>query len=128
HLRGYDPQFDHQALTDDAECRRFNRAATDTSLMLLKTSGAAPHVGGALIQPGEPSYELLRSWIAGGVKLDLASSRVASIDIFPKGPVVPLIGMKQQMAVLATYTDGSVRDVTAHAFIEASNTEVTTAD
>jgi hypothetical protein len=127
-LRGYDPLFDHQALTDDVQGRRFNRAAPDTSLMLLKTSGAAPHVGGALIQPGEPSYELLRSWIAEGVKLDADSPRVASIDIFPKGPVVPLIGMKQQMAVLATYTDGTVRDVSAHAFIEASNTEVTTVD
>jgi hypothetical protein len=127
-LRGYDPPFDHQALTDDIQGRRFNRAAPDTSLMLLKTSGAAPHVGGALIQPGEPSYELLRSWIAEGVKLDLNSPRVTGIDILPKGPVVPLIGMKQQMAVLATYSDGSVRDVSAHAFIEASNTEVTTAD
>src|SRR5262245_15964011 len=39
-LRGYDPLFDHQALTDDVEGRRFNRAAPDLSLMLLKTSGA----------------------------------------------------------------------------------------
>ena len=31
----------------------------------MKPSGAAPHVGGVLMQPGEPSYELLRAWIAG---------------------------------------------------------------
>jgi hypothetical protein len=36
--------------------------------------------------------------------------------------------MKQQMAVLARYSDGAVRDVTAEAFIESSNTEVASAD
>jgi hypothetical protein len=127
-LRGYDPLFDHQALTDDVQGRRFNRAAPDRSLMLLKPSGAVPHVGGALTQPGEPYYELLRAWIADGVKLDLNSPRVTGLDIFPKGPVIPLPGMKQQMAVLATYSDGSVRDVSAEAFIESSNLEVATVD
>ena len=59
-LRGYDPLFDHRALTDDLAGRRFNRAAPDQSLMLLKPSGGVPHVGGVLTQPGEPYYELLR--------------------------------------------------------------------
>lgn len=127
-LRGYDPLFDHQALTDDVQGRRFNRAAPDHSLMLLKTSGAVPHVGGVLMKPGEPYYELLKDWIANGVKLDLDAPRVASIDIFPKSPVVPLAGMKQQMAVIATYSDGKVRDVSAEAFIESSNVEVATVD
>ena len=36
--------------------------------------------------------------------------------------------MKQQMAVYATYTDGTVRDVTAEAFLDSSNTEVATVD
>jgi hypothetical protein len=127
-LRGYDPLFDHQALTDDLEGRRFNRAAPDTSLMLLKPSGGVPHVGGVLTQPGEPYYELLRAWIGEGVKLDLNSPRVSRVDISPKGPVVPRLGMKQQMAVLATYSDGSVRDVSVEAFIESSNSEIATVD
>ena len=29
--------------------------------MLLKPTGAVPHVGGALMQPGEPYYEMLRA-------------------------------------------------------------------
>ena len=127
-LRGYDPVFDHQALTDDVMGRRFNRAAPDNSLMLLKPSGGVAHVGGVLFKPGEPYYELLRAWIAQGVQLDPSVPRVAAIDIFPKGPVVPLPGMKQQMRVLATYTDGSTRDVSAEAFVESSNTEVATVD
>jgi hypothetical protein len=127
-LRGYDPVNDHRALTDDLEGRRFNRAAPDTSLMLLKPAGAVPHVGGVLTGPGEPYYELLREWIAAGVKFDGDSQRVTKIEVLPKSAVIPLPGMKQQVAVYATYGDGSVRDVTAEAFIESSNTEVATAD
>src|SRR5262249_58494875 len=69
-LRGYDPLFDHRALTDDVWGRRFNRAAPDTSLMLLKASGSVPHVGGVLTQPGEPHHQLLRASIGGGVPRD----------------------------------------------------------
>jgi hypothetical protein len=127
-LRGYDPQFDHLALTDDLEGRRFNRAAPDYSLMLLKPVGAVPHVGGVLLQPGEPYYQMLRNWIAGGVKLDLDSPRVQSIEIVPRSAVIALPGMRQQFAVFVKYSDGGVRDVTAEAFVESSNTEVATAD
>ncbi|HZU36955.1 MAG TPA: DUF1549 domain-containing protein, partial [Gemmataceae bacterium] len=127
-LRGYDPLADHQALTDDLSGRRFNRAAPEQSLMLLKPTGGVPHVGGVLFHPGDAYYQLLHSWIAQGVRLDLKSPRVTHIEIFPKAPVIPLIGMKQQMAVLATFSDGTVRDVTDEAFIESSNTEVVKAD
>jgi hypothetical protein len=127
-LRGYDPYNDHRALTDDLEGRRFNRAAPDTSLMLLKPAGAVPHVGGVLTQPGDPYYELLREWIEAGVKFDPQSPRVTKLEVLPRQSVIPLPGMKQQTAVYATYGDGTVRDVTAEAFIESSNTEVATAD
>src|SRR5579875_2552993 len=127
-LRGYDPLFDHRSLTDDLKGRRFNRAAPDASLMLLKCTGTVAHVGGMLTQPGEPYYELLRSWIADGVKLDLNSPRVQNIEVLPKNAIIPLPGMKQQIAVRATYTDGSVRDVSVEAFLESSNTEVATVD
>ncbi len=127
-LRGYDPLLDHQALTDDLSGRRMNRAAPDASLMLMKPAGSVPHVGGAVMKPGDTSYELIRSWIAGGVVLDLKTPRVASLTITPASSVIPLPGMKQQMRVLAKYPDGSVRDVTMEAFIESSNTEVATTD
>ncbi len=127
-LRGYDPAFDHRALTDDQAGRRYNRVAPDQSLMLLKGSGSVPHTGGVLTRPGEPYYEALRSWIANGAQLDLESPRVRSIEVTPRETVLALPGAKQQMAVLATYTDGSVRDVTAEAFLESSLTEVLTVD
>lgn len=127
-LRGYDPLFDHRALIDDISGRRFNRAAPDRSLMLLKPSGGVAHVGGVLTQPGEPYYELIRNWIAQGAKLDLEKPRVIKIEVQPLHPVLPLIGSEQQMRVVATYGDRSTRDVTAEAFIVSSNTEVATVD
>ena len=77
-------------------------------MMLLKPTGGVPHVGGALIQLGEPYYEIMRSWIADGAKLDLTTPRVTKIEVFPVNPVVQRIGAKQQLRVLATYADGEV--------------------
>ena len=122
-LRGYDPIYDHRALTDDIRARRFNRASPDDSLILLKSTGSIPHVGGARTQVGASYYNLLRDWIAQGVKLDLDRPRVAKIEVQPENPVIALPGMRQQITVLATYTDGTKRDVTREAFIESGNIE-----
>ena len=127
-LRGYDPLFDHRALTDDIGARRFNRAAPDQSLILLKASGTIAHVGGVRTEVGSPYYELVRAWIASGARLDLDAPRVSAIEIFPQNPVLPRAGLKQQMVVQATYTDGTVRDVTREAFIESGNIETVQAD
>ena len=127
-LRGYDAILDFRALTDDLEGRRFNRAAPERSLMLLKPAGGVPHQGGVVMQAGDPNYEMIRRWIAQGVKLDLDAPRVKSIEIFPKNPTIARLGQKQQFAILATYSDGRVRDVTAETFIDSSNTEVATVD
>jgi WD40 repeat protein/mono/diheme cytochrome c family protein len=126
-LRGYDPLFDVRALTDELGSRRVNVAAPDSSLMLLKPTGAVPHVGGQLFVPGEPYYQIIRDWIADGAKLDLATHRVTAIAITPENPSILRIGGKQQMRVMATYADGSSRDVTREAFIESGNGEVATA-
>jgi WD40 repeat protein/mono/diheme cytochrome c family protein len=126
-LRGYDPVFDARALTDDLASRRINVASPDDSLMLLKSSGRVPHFGGPVMRPGDRYYQILRQWIAQGALLT-RSARVARIEVLPQNPVVAKIGDGQQMRVRATYTDGSVRDVTREAFIESGNTEVATAD
>jgi WD40 repeat protein/mono/diheme cytochrome c family protein len=126
-LRGYDPIFDVRALTDDQASRRVNVASPDDSLMLLKPTGAVPHVGGALMQPGEPYYEMLRSWIADGARLDLTAPKVTKIEVAPVNPVVQRVGARQQLRVLATYSSGEVRDVSREAFLESANTEVAAA-
>jgi WD40 repeat protein len=125
-LRGYDPVFDVRSLTDDLASRRVNVASPDDSLMLLKCTGAVPHVGGQLTRPGESYYETIRSWIADGAKLDPGSARVRKIEIGPINPIAPRPGDHQQFRVTAIYADGSTRDVTREAFVESGNTEVAT--
>jgi hypothetical protein len=127
-LRGYDPLYDTRSLTDDLASRRVNIASPDDSLMLLKDTGAVPHVGGQLMRPGEAYYETIRSWIADGAKLDLSAPRVSKIEITPTNPTAQREGDRQQVRVVATYADGLVRDVTRSAFIESGNTEVATVD
>jgi len=127
-LRGYDAIFDHRALTDDLAARRINTASPADSLMLLKPTAAVPHQGGQVFAPDTPYERILRRWITGGAKLDLSAARVAKIDIFPKNPLIDAIGHSQQMRIMATYTDFSIRDVTREAFIESGNTEVATSD
>ncbi len=127
-LRGYDPIFDVRALTDDHASRRVNLASPEDSLMLLKPTGAVPHVGLQLVQPGEPYYEILRRWIADGATLRTDTPRVTKIELQPSNPIIQEIGLKQQIRVLATYADGEVRDVTREAFVESGNIEVVSAN
>jgi hypothetical protein len=127
-LRGYDPLYDVRALVDDLGARRVNRASPENSLMLLKATGAVPHVGGQVFAPDSKYYAIVRNWIAAGSQLELAAPRVQSIAIEPINPVVPREGMRQQTRVVATYSDGTQRDVTAEAFIESGNTDCAQTD
>ena len=127
-LRGYDPIFDTRALTDDHGSRRVNLASPDDSLMLLKIGGGVPHVGGVLAHRDSPAYATIRTWIADGARLDSTTAKVASIAVHPINPVVQQVGARQQLRVVATYTDGSTRDVSRLAFTESGNLEVALAD
>ncbi|MCC6235538.1 MAG: DUF1549 domain-containing protein, partial [Verrucomicrobiales bacterium] len=127
-LRGYDPLYDVRAMTDDLASRRVNAASPDESLILLKATGAAPHEGGQRTPFGSDSYAILRQWVADGAPLNLASPRVQRIEMLPIDPVVLDVGSRQQMRVIATYTDGRRSDVTADAFLESGNGDVATAE
>jgi len=123
-LRGYDPIYDVRGFSDDHTARRINSASPDDSLMLLKATGAVPHEAGMVTDHDSRYYHIIRQWIAGGAKLDLTKSRVASIELFPKNPVVQNVGGRQQFRVMARYTDGKTRDVTLESFIDSGNADV----
>jgi WD40 repeat protein len=127
-LRGYDPQGDYRALTDDLAARRVNRARPESSLMLLKPTGAVPHAGGVVLEPGSRRYEILRQWIAEGARYNAEAPRVVGITLTPQNPIVQSPGETVAMQVTARYADGSERDVTADAFVESGDTETATAD
>ena len=127
-LRGYDPIFDVRAFTDDISARRVNYASPDDSLMLLKATGAVPHEAQQVTQPQSEYYRTIRDWIANGAVLKDHKAVVKGIEIFPKNPVIQEVGGQQQIRVVATFVDGSTRDVTREAFIETANGDVAAHD
>ena len=124
-LRGYDPIYDYRALVDDVSGRRFNRANPSDSLMLLKPTQGVPHEGGFLFDEESRTYKIIHQWIAEGCKFSEAT-RPVRLEILPKNPLLDRSGSKQQMLVIATFADGTTRDVTRDAIFESSNFEVAT--
>lgn len=127
-LRGYDALYDVRAFTDDMACRRVSVASPDSSLMLLKASGRVPHEGGQLVDSNSKYYQVIKTWIANGAPLATNAVRVKKIELFPKDPVVQEIGSSQQMRVLASFSNGKIRDVTHEAFVTSGNGEVSEHD
>ncbi|MEY2408679.1 MAG: hypothetical protein QOF48_1349 [Verrucomicrobiota bacterium] len=128
-LRGYDPDYDYQALINDLSGRRFNRVAVDESLMLLKPLGEVPHEGRQALRPGSREHQLIRQWIVEGTQLDdTKTGRATKLEIVPRESEMDLPGRSQQFLVIATYPDGSTREVTRDAHFSVSNTEVTDVD
>jgi hypothetical protein len=124
-LRGYDPEFDYQALVNDISGRRFNRANVDESLMLQKPTAEVPHEGRQAIKPGSREYELLRAWIVEGAKAEpAAEARATKIEVLPADIEMDLPGRTQRLVVIAHYADKTTRDVTRDAIFSSSNTDV----
>ena len=123
-LRGYDPDYDYQALVNDLSGRRFNRVNVDDSLMLLKATAEVPHEGRQAIRPGSRYHALLRQWIAEGATSEETTERATNITILPARVEMDLPGRQQQLLVIASYRDGSTRDVTREAILSSNNDEI----
>ncbi len=124
-LRGYDPEYDYQVLVNDLSGRRFNRVHVDESLMLQKPLGDVPHEGRQALVPGSRYHKTLRQWIAEGARFqEVAPHRPQRIQVLPEKVELDLPGRRQQLLVIATYPDGSTRDVTREAILSSNNEEI----
>lgn len=122
-LFGFDTAFDYAAIVEEARGRRLFPASPDQSLFLLKASGRVPHGGGKRLIPESADYQVIRQWIAAGAPASSPDAPpVKAIKVIPGDRVLKREG-KQQLAVLAEYTDGSTRDVTRQSEF-ASNLDV----
>lgn len=124
-LRGYDPEFDYQALVNDVSGRRFNRVDVDQSLMLQKPTAEVPHEGGQVLKPGSREHRLFREWLNQGAKYEEpAKNRAVRIEVLPSEINLDLPGRTQELIVLAHYPDGQVREVTRDADLTSNKGEV----
>jgi hypothetical protein len=120
-LRGYDPQFDYEALLYDLSGRRFNRAEPGRSLMLAKPAQQVPHGGGLRFEAGSPYYQTIYNWITQGVPFgDPAKDSVRRLEVEPKEIRMEAPGESAVVKVNAIYADGGQRDVTKEAVVESN--------
>jgi hypothetical protein len=120
-LRGYDPQFDYEALLYDLSGRRFNRADPARSLMLAKPTQQVAHGGGMRFEISSPYYQTIYDWIAQGVPFgDPAKDSVRSLEVEPKEILMNAPGESSAVKVSALFADGGRRDVTREAVVESN--------
>lgn len=118
---GFDPAADYQALTMQDRGRRVFPAAADQSLLLRKAAGQAPHGGGVRLIAGSREYQIIRAWIAGGLRFgEPDDPHVTKIVVEPRER---LLGMRsrQQLRVVAHYSNGSQSDVTRLAHFQSNH-------
>lgn len=125
-LRAFDPELDKLTLIHEDFGRRTNSIEPAESLLLLKPLMKVPHGGGLKLHASDPSYEVIRDWIAEGCKLDPPEQpRVVKLQVYPpSGRLLKRPAHTQQLAVLAHYSDGSSRDVTELAVYSSSDEAV----
>src|SRR5690242_20588877 len=103
-LRGYDPQFDYEALLYDLAGRRFNRADPGRSLMLTKPTQEVAHGGGLRFERSSDYYKTIYNWIAQGVPFgDPAKDNVTGLEVSPKEIFMKQPGESSIIQITATY-------------------------
>src|SRR5205085_2715154 len=122
-LRGGDEAADYLSLTQEFLGGRLNRHHPEASLVLRKAIGEVAHRGGVRMEPGDVLYDTLANWVRQGTPSDLADKQLqlTGIKVLPE-KIVTRSALQQQLQVLASYSDGSTRDVTRLA-IYSSNAD-----
>ncbi len=121
-LRGDDPAFDLASMTRDTFGRRADLSEPSKSLVVLKPTGRVPHEGGLRFAAGSPDADVLLGWIGSGAKDDLATApKLVRLDVYPPHRIAPAPSLSQQLVVTATFSDGSVRDVTRQASFDVND-------
>src|SRR5262249_35049694 len=96
----------------------------ENSLLLLKATGTIAHAGGKRIDLGSDEYKLIRRWIAAGTPFGKPDDPVVTkITVYPEHCIMTRQN-KQQFAVYAHYSDGSVEDITRRAQYDSNDTEI----
>lgn len=120
-----EPHNDHPAIARASMGRRIATTDPANSLLLLKATGAVVHGGGKRFDAGSVEAKVLGQWIAGGAPGPVGSAAsVSELSVFPTRRVGD-VGMTQQLRVVAKYSDGKERDVTAWAKFDSTDEGVT---
>ena len=118
-LRGQDIDLDYAALALDMEGRRVNGFDPENSLLLLKGTNKLAHEGGKRMDPKGWEFAVMRDWIAAGTpRPNKNDARLTKLDVTPREATLESDVSTVQIKVTATFSDGSIRDVTQRAVYE----------
>lgn len=120
-LLGFEPAEDYDSIVKEGRGRRLFPAIPENSLLLRKAANITPHKGGTRLEADSTEYKLIRNWIhQGSPYTSDADPVLESIVVQPNRGIVPM-SERQQLKAIATYSDGSQRDVTALALFETNS-------
>jgi len=120
-LLGFEPGDDYEYLVKESMGRRLFPAAPEHSLLLLKGIAAVPHGGGDKMKKDSHEYRLLVRWITQGMPYGRETDAVVTgISVFPRHRVLSPDG-RQQLMVVAHYSDGTKENVTRVARYEPND-------
>lgn len=123
-LLGFEPDTDYMSLVKEGRGRRLQPSAPEHSLLLEKAVGTAPHGGGKKMEKDSDEYKLVRRWIGAGTPFGKETDpTVTKISIYPEHRIMTR-NNKQQFAVYAHYTDGTIEDITRRAQYESNDQEI----
>jgi Protein of unknown function (DUF1553)/Protein of unknown function (DUF1549) len=112
-LRGFDPGADFLQLTREQFGRRTDSQNPEQALILLKGLGRVPHEGGSRWLPSGLPAEMIAEWHKAGLPDDAKTlPTVKKLSVLPGSRVQLTPAKWQQLAVQATFSDGTTRDVT----------------
>ncbi|MDM4016668.1 DUF1549 and DUF1553 domain-containing protein [Roseiconus lacunae] len=123
-LFGFDPVGDYNRITREIGFRRINLAIPEESLFVKKAIGSVPHSGGKLFDTDSEYYATILEWLSDGAKIDPKDKQPPTVDsvaIYPPQAVIEGEGTQQRFVAVATYSDGSTRDVTTLAAFTSNN-------
>jgi Protein of unknown function (DUF1549)/Protein of unknown function (DUF1553) len=125
-LRAFDPVLDKLTLIREDLGRRTNPVDPDSSLLLNKPMMRLPHGGGLKLTKRDPAYAIVRQWIAEGCRPDPDNApQCVRLEVYPpSGRLLRWPAHEQQLAVLAHFSDGAIRDVTHIACYSSSDPQV----
>jgi hypothetical protein len=125
-LFGFDVDHDFDEITHRARGRRVFPSSPDKSLLLQKAVNALPHGGGKRFEIDSDAYQTIRTWIAQGAPPAAKDApTVVKLELQPAEKVFKS-NQTQQLAAVATYSNGMTRDVTRQVRF-VSNLEVVAA-
>ena len=124
-LFGFDPAGDYQRITRELPGRRIDLGDPVASLLVQKAVGAVAHTGGKRFAIDSDLAQTLVHWIEAGAVDDPKAGEtvpaLTGLTLYP--PTALLEGAKsnQQLVAVATFADGTDRDVTDLVWYSTSN-------